>query len=276
MINELNNLIQFAEKNEIPKRVSPSVFFSQMKNIESELGHRVIKSFQGRFMLTEFGKSFIPYAQKGLQDINEGIEVSSKYNIYDSYNQITLGIARDSAYTWAMNCIKGFNKIHPGLRLTVLVDDYLTEEIVDKATIIFWSYDKSLTDYDKPWCIEYKYGLYASNEYLENYGTPTLANIKDHKIIAYSGTENYEITNWHLLGNKYGLPKLTPVIFCQSRDLIAKMISEGIGIGSTSDHQDAYYGYNNLNQVVKIVAGPILRSHFFIRKGLSYQTQNNA
>jgi len=277
MIKEFDNFIYFAENNEIPDGIPIENFFLQMRNIESEVGHKIIKTFQQKKVLTEFGRNFLPYAKKSLQNIHEGINVSEEYNynIYDSDNYIVIGIARDSAYTWGINCIRNFNKFHPGLRLVILVDDSLTDDIINKSTIIFWCSEKDLPEYDKLWYIEYKYGLYASNDYIDNYGIPTLNNIKDHKIIAYSGVDREEITNWHLLGNKYGLPQLTPVIFSQSRDLITKMISEGVGIGSVSDHQDAYYGYENLQQVVKLVNGPVLKSYFFMRKGLNQQKQDN-
>ena len=183
---------------------------------------------------------------------------------------MVLGINRDSAATWAMNCIRNFNRIHPGLRLSIIVDDNLTDEISEKATIVFWCFDQELPNYDKMWYVEYKYGLYASDDYISKYGLPTLDNIQNHKIIAYSGSENSEITNWHLSG-RYGLPKLTPTIFSQSRDLIAKMTAEGVGIGAIADRQDVYYGYTHLNRVLKLINGPSLNNYFFVRKGLSTQ-----
>ncbi len=276
MIKEFSNFVQFAETNEIPAEVHEENFLLQIRNMESEIGHKIMKKIQGEYILTEFGRNFYPYAKRSLQTVKEGINISDEYNAYESDNYIVIGIARDSAYTWALNCIQGFNKFHPGLRLVILVDDKLTNEIIEKSTIIFWCSERDLPEYDKLWYIEYKYGLYASNDYIDKYGIPTLNNIVTHKIIAYSGMENYNITNWHLLGNEYGLPQLTPTILSQSRDLITKMISEGVGIGSASDHQDAYYGYNNLQQVVKLVNGPVLKSCFFVKKGISHQKRDNA
>ncbi len=276
MIKEFGNFIQFAETNEIPIEVPVEKFLLQIRNMESEIGHKIIKKIQGKYILTEFGRNFYPYAKRSLQNVKEGINISDECNAYESDNYIVIGIARDSAYTWALECIRGFNKFHPGLRLVILVDDKLTDEIIEKSTIIFWCSERNLPEYDKLWYIEYRYGLYASDDYIDKYGIPTLNNIVTHKIIAYSGKDRPEVTNWHLLGNEYGLPKLTPTILSQSRDLITKMISEGLGIGSASDHQDAYYGYNNLQQVVKLVNGPVLKSYFFVKKGISHQKRDNA
>ena len=274
MIKELINFIKFTESGKLPLGLSAESFYSQISSIERELNHKLLKKIDDNSFITDFGKNFLPYAKKCISAFQEGINVAGECNIYDSDNYLTLGIARDSASTWAMNCVRSFNKIHPGLRLSIIVDDKLTDDILNKSTMIFWCFDYELENYDKFWYIEYKYGLYASDEYLKKHGIPTLDNINNHKIIAYSGSDSNEITNWHLTG-KFGLPQLKPSVFSQSRDLIVKMTAEGVGIGAIADRQDVYYGYKHLNRVVKIVNGPVLRSYFLIRKGLSEQMRCN-
>lgn len=274
MMKKLVNFVKFSEYGELPSGLSAESFYSQISSIESELNHKLLKKIDDNNFVTDFGRAFLPYARKCISAFQEGMNVAGECNIYDSYNYLTLGISRDSASTWAMNCVRNFNKIHPGLRLSIIVDDRLTDGIIDKSTIIFWCFDHDLENYNKLWHIEYKYGLYASDEYLEKYGIPTLDNINQHRIIAYSGPDSNEITNWHLTG-KFGLPKLTPTIFSQSRDLIVKMTADGVGIGAISDRQDVYYGYEHLNRVLKIVNGPILKSYFLARKGLTEQMRCN-
>lgn len=274
MLKELENFIRFAETFELGSEISTELFLEQISEMENELRHRLLKRLDGKYFLTDFAKIFLPYAKKSLAAIKEGMNVANESNMYDSDNYVTLATARDSASTWAMNCIKSFNKVHPGLRLSIIVDDKITDEIREKATVMFWNVDGELEDYNKLWYIEYRYGLYASDEYIEKYGVPTLDNIQNHKIIAYSGAHIQDLTNWHLSG-KFGLPPLKPSIISQSRDLIAKMTSEGLGIGAIADRQDVYYGYTNLNRVIKVVDGPIIKSYFMVKKGLNPQMECN-
>lgn len=270
MLKELINFVKFSETGKIPQELSMELFLEQISSIENELDHKLLNRIDGTNFITNFGKNFLPYAQKCISAIYEGVNVASERSIYDLDNYLVLAIARDSASTWAMNCIRSFNRLHPGLRVSIIADDNFTDDMAEKSTIIFWCLDKELPNYDKIWYVEYKYGLYASDDYIEKHGIPTLDNIQNHKIIAYSGSENIDITNWHLTGN-YGLPKLTASVFSQSRDLIAKMTAEGVGIGAIADRQDVYYGYQHLNRVLKIIDGPSMNSYFFVKKGLSAQ-----
>ncbi len=270
MLKELTNLVKFSESGELPPEISQTKFQEQVSSIEEELNHKLLKQIDGINFVTNFGKDFLPYAKKCIRAIQEGINVASEQNIYDSDNYLTLGLNRDSAATWAMNCLRNFNRIHPGLRLSIIANDNLIDDMVEKSTIVFWCTEQEIENYDKMWYVEYKYGLYASDDYIKKYGIPTLDNIHNHKIIAYSGSARSDIANWHLTG-KYGLPKLTPTIFSQSRDLIAKMTAEGVGIGAIAERQDVYYGYDHLNRVLKLVEGPTMNNYFFVRKGLSTQ-----
>ena len=275
MLSELRNFIKFAEQGISSIDVSFEKFMSQICVMENALKHKIVKRFGKKdIFLTTFGRSFLPYAKKSLQLIEEGIKVANEANIYDFDNHLTLGVSRDSSSTWAINCIKNFNKMHPGLRLSIIAEDAMTERMSDNSTIIFWCLNEALKDYDKLWYIEYKYGLYASDEYIKKYGEPTFDTIKNHKFIAYSGNDSANITNWHLSG-KYGLPNIRPSIMSQSRDLIVKMTAEGMGIGAICDRQDVYYGYPQMNRVLKIVDGPVIKSYFLVKKGIGEQMRCN-
>ncbi|MDR1233672.1 MAG: LysR family transcriptional regulator [Holosporales bacterium] len=276
MISTLKNLITLAEKGEFALRIPLNDFIDQMKRLEQELEHKVLKTrSENNISLTDFAKNFIPYAKKCLRILEDGIYSSSDENNYEMDQHLTIGIARDSMTTWAINCIKNFNKMHPGLRLSVIADDNVTPRMINNSTIIFWCVEGDLPGFNKIWYIEYKYGLYASESYLQKYGEPALSTMKNHKVIAYSGKDNNaSLSNWHLTG-EYNLPPLKPSIFSQSRDLIVKMASEGLGIGAICERQDVYYGYPLLRRVLKFVDGPVLRSYFMIRNGINEQVHCN-
>lgn len=276
MIKEIFQFVDFAENGMEDLKVGVPEFLLQMSRLESEINHKIITQKSGKLALSEVGKVFLPYAKKFLSIFEELTEFCNEINVYDQENQIVLGISRDTAASWGLRCIKNFNKMHPGLRMSVIAHDSLSNVMVDQATIVFWCFDFDIPNFDKLWYIEYKYALFASSTYLQNHSMPTLETINNHKIIAYSGSDNnLSFTNWHLTG-KYGLPILKPTIFSQSRDIIAKMVADGIGIGAVCDRQDIYYGYKNVERVLKTVDGPVLRSYFAVRSGLSEQMQCNA
>ena len=275
MIKSFESFIKFASLGSNGLDVSKIDFIKKMKNIENWIKHPVIRKIDQEIFLSDFGKNFVPYAKKLLAFLNEGVEVSKEYNVYDADNHLTIGISRDSASTWAINCIKNFNRLHPGLRLAILSDDKLSNDMIDLSSIIFWCTDRSIHSFDKEWYIEYQYGLYASSDYIKRNGKPTINNIGSHQIIAYSGNDNNtQITNWHING-EYGLPKLKPTILSQSRDFIVKLAANGLGLAAISDRQDVYYGYKHLERVLTDVNGPTLKSYFMVRRGQNEQVMCN-
>ncbi|MDR0640116.1 MAG: LysR family transcriptional regulator [Holosporales bacterium] len=253
-----------------------TAFIDQMTRFESELDRKILKVNPGNsVVLTDFARNFIPYAKKCLRILEDGVYSGINLDDHKTEQHITIGIARDSMTTWAINCIKSFNKMHPGLRLSIIAEDSVTAKMVDNSTIIFWCIEGDLPYFNKMWYIEYKYGLYASESYIQRYGEPSLSAMSQHKIIAYSGKDNNaSLTNWHLTGD-YNLPSLKADVLTQSRDLIVKMTSEGLGIGAVCERQDVYYGYPPLRRVLKFVDGPILKSYFMVRKGVNEQTYCN-
>jgi DNA-binding transcriptional LysR family regulator len=221
----------------------------------------------------------LPYLQRSLEAIENGISSGlKKFNSHELTNELILGIASDSASTWAMNCIKDFNKRNPGLRITVLADEYITSTMISNATVIFWCLEEGeLPEFKKHWYIEYKYYLFASEKYISKYGEPSIENVKNHKIIAYSGLDNnfdYRGSNWHISGN-YALPKLQPTIYASSREMASRLVSEGAGIGSVCDPQDAYYKLGGLRKVLEYAEGPSIKSYFTSRKDLTEQINCN-
>ncbi|MDR0942851.1 MAG: LysR family transcriptional regulator [Holosporales bacterium] len=271
MIEELKNFIKFAEGGRLSVlNIPENLFLSQMHSIEDEIRHKLVKRIDKvNVVLTEFGRRFVPYAARVVETISNGVSIVNEWSSYDLDNQLTIGLPRDSATTWALNCIKGFNKRQPGLRVTLFTENKLTTNMLENMNVMFWPVESILSEYDAYWYIEFKYGLYASDRYIKVRGEPTLDNIKQHTIIAYSGRDNNaKLSNWHLYG-EYGLPIINPSVFSQSRDLINKMVSDGVGIGALSDRQEVYYGYENLKRVVKEVCGPVMKNYFMVRKGMN-------
>jgi DNA-binding transcriptional LysR family regulator len=278
VIGILRNFVAFAEYGPDVLKISAREFAEQMLVLEEEFGCNIVETTgnDDEVKLTPFGKSFAAYAAQSLRILDDGLSATaSQRYAYDSTNYLTIGIARDSITTWAINCVRNFNKMNPGLRLAILADDEMTDRILGSSTIVFWYTNKKLPNFDKLWYIEYKYNLYASEDYIQKNGEPSLDTIHQHQVIAYSGTDgNSSVTNWHLEHNP-GFPQLTPTLFAQSRDLIVKMIAEGLGIGSTCDQQSVYYGYRSLKRVLQPMEGPILKSYFMVRSGLSEQAHCN-
>ena len=191
---------------------------------------------------------------------------------------LSIGISIDSASTWAMGCINNFNKINPMLKLFIIADDFISDTMKNNASIIFWCInDGELNDYKQNWYIEYEYFLFASQDYINKHGIPTISNIHSHTVIAYSGKDkeyDYRGSNWHING-KYGLPVIKPKISVSSREMVARLIANGAGIGSVCTTQDMYYGLDGLVRIFKNIQGPKIKNYFLSKRNMSPQDQAN-
>lgn len=251
-----------------------------IESIEDELHAKLIShSNFSNVKPTKYCLALLPSLKKSFEVLESSLAFeANKYNPYDIDNELTLGIASDSASTWAMECIKNFNKMHPGLRLTILADDCITKSMISQSTIIFWCLEEDeLPEFKRHWYIEYSYGLFASEKYIARYGDPNIENIRQHRVIAYDGPDNsfdYRGSNWHLSG-KYGLPQIKPTIYASSREMVSRLVSDGAGIGSVCNSQDIYYGLKGLKKVLSYIDGPSIRSYFISRKGVSEQISCN-
>ncbi|MDR3031306.1 MAG: hypothetical protein LBU35_02895, partial [Holosporales bacterium] len=229
---------------------------------------------KNKVVLTPLGKRIFQYLRDSLNIINKEIYSSSESSAaYKSENILTLGVEKNDI-SWVLYCLKDFSKINPGLTLSIISDDFLTESIMEKSDIIFYHLqEQELKRFNKFWYLEYKHGLYASQEYITKYGEPTLDNISWHKIIAYSGLFKTSL-NWHL-HSEYGLPELSPSIFSQSPNLILKMTMEGLGIGALAENKDLYSENSQLIRIIKHINGPVLKNYFCVKNGLSNQMMCN-
>lgn len=282
MKTSIRILAYFLEKGEEATcshfMISPLELIKIIGGVEEELQAQLISHTNfSNIEPTKYSLLLLPSIQKSLEMLERGNK-NNHYNLYDTYNELVLGIASDSISTWAMDCVKDFNKIHPGLRLKILADDCISESMISESTIIFWCLEENeLPEFNRHWYIEYTYGLFASEEYIDKYGDPTIENIKQHKIIAYAGSDNsfdFRGSNWHLSG-KFGLPNINPTIYASSREMVSRLVSDGAGIGSVCDSQEMYYGLKGLKRVLGYIDGPSIKSFFISRKGVSEQVSCN-
>ncbi|MDR2075143.1 MAG: hypothetical protein LBP31_02885 [Holosporales bacterium] len=240
-------------------------------NFEEDLGMKLISHTNPAIIEpTEKFWELVSILQRSNSTFEEAVKNDlQKSDKYAFENELTLGLPSDSASTWALNCIKDYNKTRqPGLKLTVLADEYITSSMILNASIIFWCLgEKELSEFKRHWHIEYKYYLFASDEYIARYGEPTVDNIQNHRIIAYSGLDSefdYRGSNWHISG-KYGLPKLQPTIYTSSREMVSRLVADGVGIGSVCEKQEVYYGLQGIRKVLASVEGPAIKSYFTSR-----------
>ena len=94
-----------------------------------------------------------------------------------------------------------FLAINPDIILSIKnISEYSRSEFLSSGIAIH-PYIENLKGYDQIFLTNFTFKLYASKEYLNQYGTPkTIHDLDNHRLISYSRDKSYKFfdMNWHL------------------------------------------------------------------------------
>ncbi len=170
--------------------------------------------------------------------------------------------------------IPGFLKLYPDIRLTLQITDAVPSLEFGEAHIIIrpalpGSESEGLIQ--KPLLKNYT-GLYASQDYLEEFGIPKAPkDLNNHRLIAYGDhieAEPFKAMNWHLtLGTESGEIR-EPFLQINSAQARFTLAKAGLGIIALSkEHPDLEN--SGLIPILPDLPGPIVESYYIYPKELA-------
>lgn len=253
-----------------------STLWAHINDLERETALTLVLRKKQNNVLTEAGKSFLPYAQQLIKLFDEGVVQSQESDNDEPEGEIVISTTYSMANSWIMPSIKRFQEFYPKIKLRLIASD-----LVDTATemisdILFRPIGKKdfLT---REWSFSYTFCLMASPDYLRVAGVPqTPKDLLDHSMIGY-GEHVFSYCpeiDWHLKGRWPGFPKLAPKITINSTYSIYKAALEGLGICSNPLESNLFYK-GKLVRVLPKVFGPSVRAHFCTKKNMSQKLARN-
>lgn len=154
--------------------------------------------------------------------------------------------------------ISDFLKQYPDLHLSLIASDNLSSFNLQDINMLIHPKIESHPDIIQEPLMRVVFKLYASKEYLEQYGMPqTLDDLDNHRLIAYGDFKNHPFSNlnWHLTAGRANKQMRTPhttVNFALGRLSIAE---KGHGIISVP-HNHPHLKNRNLVEVLPHIEGP--------------------
>jgi DNA-binding transcriptional LysR family regulator len=253
-----------------------STMWAHIDELEKETGLILINRQKQHTTFTDAGLAFIPFAQKMYEAYEEGLYAARHPSHEEVHGEIFVSTTEAVASTWMTPSIKRFHRQHPQLRVHILAEDKIDRRTEMTADIILRPIEQK-GFFTRKWYIKYTHALFASREYLDKIGMPLHPDdLLEHCIIGYGDHEfsYFEDINWHLKGQGYGLPRLAPSLTINSTSGIVTAVKEGIGVASIPVESRQIFDIE-IVQVLPEVQGPILRSYFCQRNGVSKNTQRN-
>lgn len=253
-----------------------STMWANISDLEKTLGKKLINRKKQSLSFTAAGEEFIPYARKMYQIYEESLSNTHAEDDSQVGGDLIISTTTAIAYQWSMESLKKVYAGSPNLSLHIVASDMISREEENASDILIRPFGDS-ENFSKLWFIPYHHGLFASQEYLDQMGTPrTPADLLGHRIIGYGEHRfsYYDDVNWHLKGQDYNLPKLKPFLTINSTKAIFDAAQHGLGICSVAVESNHIYN-NKLIRLLPDVSGPIVKTSFCIKKSATGRKLNS-
>lgn len=169
--------------------ISPMAVSKQVAALEQQLKEPLFERSTRKVRLTELGLLFLPRAQK---IINQQLDLSEWIDSRQQSPTGTLRVLAQESEILGMSVtpwVSQFCKKYPNIELEIDVSERLVE--IDKEPFdIYWGMSEYLGRFSpglkRRSIFKGSYGIYASPDYLNKYGTPkTISDLDQHRLISY-------------------------------------------------------------------------------------------
>lgn len=171
---------------------------------------------------------------------------------------------------WLSKRIPLFKKMYPNIDLEII----LTDEDVDfslREADVSISFNRQIIDYEviQKNLFKFELGVYASSEYIKNFGAPeNVDDLSDHGIIVFGDYSSppVENVNWLLrIGTKPGQIRI-PTLSINNAFGILESVRNGLGIATIASF--IANDYPDLISILPKVAKPEVQAKFMFPKKL--------
>ncbi|ARN85423.1 LysR family transcriptional regulator [Candidatus Nucleicultrix amoebiphila] len=178
---------------------------------------------------------------------------------------------------WIIHFVPGFLRKYPDMRLTLYgsSSESLTNSNADAAINPF---EESNEDLVQIYLRSVKYKIFASKEYLREFGEPkTPQDLDNHRLIVYSldSPKNLQTADWLLSFGANPEKPRTPYLQVNTTDGVIKAVNYGLGIGAIIDELIDIQ-YPNVVQILPDIGTREEKYYYTFRRHLQYSKRVTA
>ena len=203
-----------------------------------------------------------PDGQKLLKKVNDiSLEIANIQNLTSSIEPIgKLRVAATNAFgtLWITPRIKKFISKYPKIQVALNLRDSEPKVLHYTSDIEVRMTESTSQDDIQTKISEFRYKIYASKQYIKEFGIPkTIDDLNNHKIIAYGETAqpplNRNRLNWLLNIGREKNNTRKPILEISNIHGIVEATQSSIGISSLPSWMDSFL---NLEEVLSELKGP--------------------
>lgn len=265
--NKLKTFYAVANTGSIRKasetlNINPALITRNITILEQEIGHKLFETLKQRIILTPKGQEFLTYAERTLANYH-GILEKLKLENTEPTGWLTISATNAITHMSLIKDLATFMDKNPSLKIKIISQQDAPDLLMGKADIVLTTEFNESPHVDYQYLTSFKQYLYASEAYLNKYGTPQkIDDLKNHKMLAYHAFsdlhESNNILNWHF---KLTTPPLSADFIINSGLGLVQATDLGLGISMLS-HICPKYAQNKLIRILPEVEGPEIKLYF--------------
>ncbi len=200
--------------------------------LKTELFHRLPRGLY----LTEAGEVLQKTVSKAFTDL-ETVGTLIREQGTEPQGKLRVATTTLFAWVWIMDYIPQFSKQYPKIQLTITGCDTIPDLIAQEADVAICPYIPNQPDLVQEYLRTWQLKLYASQDYLDRFGTPkTPEDLDNHQLLAFGdhARQPFPTINWLLsLGTKGGHQR-KPYLQINSTQALIQAAEAGMGISTFS------------------------------------------
>jgi DNA-binding transcriptional LysR family regulator len=242
--------------------LSQSAVSRQISALEESLSVPLFHRHARGLILTEQGELLFKTAREVFAKLAmaEGLISESKDRPKGPL-KITTTVAFGSI--WLTPRIREFLDLYPEIQVSLVVDDSELDLSMREADVAIRMSPPRQPDLIQRHLVSVQVHIYATNEYLQKYGTPQRPeDLEEHRIIIYGEDARPPVpgVNWLIeVGAKSGQDR-RPILTVNNTYGMLRAIMSGLGLAALPDFVASEHG--NLVRVLPEVSGPPNEAYF--------------
>ena len=139
---------------------------------------------------------------------------------------------------WLTGRLRQFIKDHPDIDVTLRLDDNVLDLAMREGDVAIRFTEPKQPDLIQRHLGQLKGHVFASPDYLKEFGTPTsIEDLKNHRLVVFGGGAlPFEEVNWHIDLVEKAVGQIDPVLTVNNLYGVYRAVKNGIGIGALPEY----------------------------------------
>ena len=247
--------------------LSQSAISRQILDLENRLKTSLFKRHKRGMILTDPGKLLFHTTEETYKKFVQ-VETLIQKGQTEPQGQLKIASAAGWISSLLLDTLDDFFALYPQINLNIVTTDYNPRFHLGEVDAAILSYIPHQTGLVQDYLMDFHLNLYASQRYLDQYGTPHHVNdLDNHRLITFGEDQMLfsSTMDWLLwVGRERKSPRI-PFLKINSGILLHQAAAEGLGIVTLTD-ENYFLQKTPLVRVLPHINGPLLKAYYIYPK----------